>query len=250
MVAIKGGRVDATTDGATGVPQPQNTVGTFLNQFLRMGFNTSEMIGVTACGHTLGGVHAVNFPTIVTAGSVPNDYAKLDSTDVFDNKVVTEYLSNTTTNPMVRGPCVASKRCSDQVVFTADGNATVRTLQDPTVFRNTCSTLLQKMIEVVPRGTVLSDPIVPYEVKPVGVKLSLAQYGDSISFMGEIRVRTTTRAASQISSVQLAYKDRTGAVVSNLIAASTVTGTAAGFDDSFSVSVHGGALGQRFGGMI
>ena len=36
-----------------------------LSSFKRQGFNRDEMIGLVACGHTLGGIHGVDFPEIV-----------------------------------------------------------------------------------------------------------------------------------------------------------------------------------------
>jgi hypothetical protein len=60
--------------------------------------------------------------------------------------------------------------------------------------------------------------------------------GASISFTGFIRVRTTVRPASNIASVQLTYKDRTGgnACGACIIQTSSV-GSTTGFDDSFTV---------------
>ena len=236
-VPIRTGRIDATGAGSTGVPLPQNSLYTFENQFLRTGFNTTEMIAVTACGHTIGGVHAANFPQIVPSGSAPpNDYVHFDSTTAFDEKIASEFVSGKTTDPLSVGPCKGSTRCSDNVVFQADGNVTITAMANPTYFQNTCQVMLQKLIEVVPGGVVLTDPIVPYEVKPNALQLTLLDGGSSISFTGEIRVRTTVRAASNIASVQLIYKDRDGdSACGGCSISTTVKGTAAGFDDSFTV---------------
>ena len=57
-VPVRTGRIDATAAGPVGVPLPQNSIFTFQNQFARFGFNATEMIALTACGHTIGGVHA------------------------------------------------------------------------------------------------------------------------------------------------------------------------------------------------
>ncbi|KAL8826220.1 MAG: hypothetical protein Q9170_007485 [Blastenia crenularia] len=234
IVPIKTGRVDATEAGPPGVPLPQNSLYTFQNQFLRTGFDTSQMIAVTACGHTLGGVHAANFPQVVPPGSAPNDYKLMDSTTKFDEKIASEYVAGKSTDPLVSGPSKAAGRDSDFKVFNADGNATISTLADPATFASTCQAMLQKMIEVVPSGVTLSDPIVPYDIKPVALQLTLQAGGSEIQFAGEIRVRTTTRPASQISSVQLEYKDRTGGSDCGTCKISATTkGTAAGFDDSF-----------------
>ncbi|MCJ1402847.1 hypothetical protein MMC11_006068 [Xylographa trunciseda] len=235
-VPIRTGRIDATAAGPPGVPLPQNSLYTFEQQFLRTGFNTTEMIAVTACGHTIGGVHAVNFPQIVPVGSAPpNDYVLFDSTTVFDEKIASQYVAGTETDPLDVGACVASARCSDVRVFAADGNVTMTALANPATFQSTCQTMLQKMIEVVPAGTVLTDPIVAYDIKPNALQLTLLDGGSNMTFSGEIRVRTTVRPASQILSVQLVYNDRTGGnACGSCTIGSTEAGTATGFDDSFS----------------
>ncbi|KAL9118550.1 MAG: hypothetical protein Q9187_004902, partial [Circinaria calcarea] len=166
VVRIRSGRIDATAAGPNGVPLPQNSLFTFQNQFARTGFSTTEMIAVTACGHTVGGVHAENFPQVVVAGTVPNNYQHFDSTTAFDEKIASEYIAGVSTDPLVVGPSVFAGRNSDARVFAADGNVTIRSMADPATFASTCSTVLQKMIEVVPAGTVLTDPITPYEIKP------------------------------------------------------------------------------------
>ena len=237
VVPIKTGRTDATAAGPPGVPLPQNSLFTFRNQFARIGFSSTEMIAVTACGHTLGGVHAGNFPQIVPPGTAPNDFRRFDTTTSFDEKIASEYIGGTTVDPLVVGPAKASGRDSDARVFASDGNVTMRAMADPATFASTCSTLLQKMIEVVPSGTVLTGPIVPYEVKPNTIQLTLLDGGSEISFTGEIRVRTTVRPASQIASVQLVYKDRSGGGdCGSCSIGTTQKGAAAGFDDSFTVS--------------
>ena len=236
VVPIKTGRIDATAAGPNGVPLPQNSLFTFENQFARTGFNTTEMIAVTACGHTLGGVHAEDFPQIVTAGTAPNDFQHFDSTNAFDEKIASEYIAGTSTDPLVVGPSKATGRDSDARVFAADGNVTIKAMADPATFASMCSTVLQKMIEVVPSATVLTDPIVPYEIKPNAIQLTLLDGGTNILITGEIRVRTTVRPASQIASVQLVYKDRSGSNGCGSCSISTSQkGAAAGFDDSFTV---------------
>lgn len=235
IIPVKTGRIDATEAGSPGVPQPQNSLGTFQNQFLRMGFDSSQMIAVVACGHTLGGVKSKNFPQIVPAGTAPNDFKQFDSTAKFDEKIASDYVGGKSTDPLVVGPSRAAGRDSDFRVFNSDGNATISTMADPATFQSTCQAMLQKMIEVVPGSVTLTDPIVPYDVKPVALQLTLQAGGSEIQFAGEIRVRTTSRPASQISSVQLVYKDRTGGSDCGTCQISATTkGTAAGFDDTFS----------------
>ncbi|KAI0024384.1 heme peroxidase [Xylariomycetidae sp. FL0641] len=236
LIPIRGGRVDAKQAGPPGVPMPQNTAFTFSNQFARMGFNTTEMIQVTACGHSIGGVHSGNFPQIVPPGTAPNGTAQFDSTvAVFDNKIVTEYVAGTTKDPLVVGPSIKATRNSDFKVFSFDGNATVKGMTDPATFNNICGGVLQKMIEVVPAGVVLSDPIQPYTVKPVAMQLTLNSGDPSMQWTGYIRVRTTNLGGNP-TSVILNYKDRNGG---NDCGSRTCQYTALpkgmgnGFDDTF-----------------
>ncbi|KAK4157645.1 hypothetical protein C8A00DRAFT_11591 [Chaetomidium leptoderma] len=236
VIPLRMGRKDATSAGSAGVPQPQNSVATFRQQFDRMGFTATEMIQLVACGHTLGSVHSTEFPQIVPAsvGQVPFD----TSNAVYDNKVAAEYASGTTNNPLVGGPAVAAGRHSDFKVFSSDGNATINTMSNPTAFRNTCQAMLQKMIEVVPDGvTLTAEAIAPYAVKPIDMQLTLNTGGTTFLLSGSIRVRTTELPASSIQNVVLTWKDRDGgnSCGSSATCSTTATlqGVATGFDDTF-----------------
>lgn len=236
-VPIRAGRKDATTKGNTGVPQPQNSVLTFQQQFDRMGFTGEEMIQVTACGHSIGSVHSEQFPDIVLAGTGEDDQKELDtSAAVFDNKVVTEYLDGTTKNPLVVGPAVKAGKHSDFKVFNSDNNATMEGLTNQETFNSVCKKVLQKMIDVVPPGVTLTDPIAPYEVKPVNLQLTLSQGGKTLRFTGYIRVRTTDIPEDDIESVTITYKNRDGKSSCGSGGCSitaTVQGVSQGFDDTF-----------------
>lgn len=48
-VPVRGGRIDATAAGDTGVPQPQNTIYSLQQRFIGMGFDNTEMIQMVAC---------------------------------------------------------------------------------------------------------------------------------------------------------------------------------------------------------
>ena len=54
-IPFRGGRVDATEAGASGVCQPETDLETTLASFSGAGFNQADAIALTACGHTLGG---------------------------------------------------------------------------------------------------------------------------------------------------------------------------------------------------
>ncbi|KAI1447162.1 heme peroxidase [Annulohypoxylon stygium] len=237
VVPVAGGRVDALAGGPIGVPLPQNTAFTFEQQFLRMGFNKTEMIQVTACGHSIGGVHDNEFPEIVPVGTTSNGEVPLDSTvAVFDNKVVTEYIAGNTTNPMVVGPSIKATRNSDFKVFNYDGNVTINAMAGATDFNTICATVLQKLIDTVPDGVVLSDPIQPYSVKPVDMQLSLNSGASTMQLNGFIRVRTTDLGGDTVSSLTLDYKDRSGdnnCGNTNCTYTTTFLGATEGFDDQF-----------------
>ena len=239
VIPLRLGRVDATEAGSAGVPQPQNSVATFRQQFDRMGFTPQEMIQLVACGHTLGSVHSTEFPQIVPAatGQIPFDSSRAS----FDNKVAAEYAAGTTTNPLVSGPAVAVGRHSDFKVFSSDGNVTINAMADATAYRNTCQVVLQKMIDVVPDGVTLTDAIAPYAVKPTNMQLTLNTGGTTFLLSGTIRVRTTTLPASSIKNVVLTWKDRSGGNSCGSSATCSTTselqGVATGFDDTFGVRI-------------
>ena len=227
---MRGGRKDATTANEPGVPQTNDGVTVFRSRFFRMGFTATDMIQMVACGHTLGGVHSVNFPAIVPPGTAPDGYQLFDNSAVFDNAIATRYINGPDTDALSTGPAVGSR--SDKAVFLADTNVTLNAMTDAATFNSMCSSILQRMIEVKPTAVTLSEIIAPYEVKP-SVQLTLLDGGDQIRFAGEIRVRTTTRASA---GVQIVYKTRTGGTGGTIVG--VPAGTANGFDDSFAVSLH------------
>jgi len=165
---------------------------------------------------------------------VANDYSLFVPTFNFDTSIATRYINGPTTDPLAVGISVKNTRNADFVVFNSDKNVTVKGLTDATAFKTQCSSILQRMIETVDPAYTLSSVIAPYAVKPMGLQLTLLSGGTLLRFAGDLRVRTTTRSASQIASVQIQYSDRNGVSVSTPIMAG-VGGTAAGFDDSFSV---------------
>lgn len=236
-VPIRVGRVDATQGGSPGVPQPQNAIGIFRNQFQRMGFTTEEMIQLTACGHTLGAVHSSQNPDIVPPGSVPGDHTPFDSTvAVFDDALVTEYLDGTTQNPLVVGPAVRINKHSDFKVFNSDGNATISAMAGSSNFHDVCRVVLQKMIDTVPPGITLGEPITPYQVKPVQLQLTLSPQLGALDFTGYIRVRTTDMPLEAIEGLTINYKNRNGGSDCGSGPCSfslSVQGVGRGFDDTF-----------------
>ncbi|KAL0570323.1 hypothetical protein V5O48_011638 [Marasmius crinis-equi] len=206
-VPFRAGRTDATGAGETGVPEPTTDLDTTKAQFAKAGFSTADMIAMVACGHSLGGVHGNDFPEI-TGNNSEASFPQFDgTTGKFDNAVATEYFAGNTTNVLVVGPHDTN---SDMRVFTADNNATMRTLTDSNTFRTTCASILQRMIDTVPSSVTLTDPFQPIEVKPMAVKFSVTN-STTVRFEGYIRIRITQRQGTPPQQVTLAYKDRTGA---------------------------------------
>jgi hypothetical protein len=235
VIPVKAGRVDAPGPGSMGVPQPEHSIEQFREQFSRMGFTNEEMIQVTACGHTLGGVHDTEFPELVEEGEAPSD----STVSEFDEKVITEYLDNNTTNPLVVGPAVGQGKDSDARIFNSDANFTAKAMADPQRFQDVCRKVLQKMIEVVPTGVTLSQPIEPYMVKPVDLRLALEQAARHLQLSGNIRVRTTTLPAKDIVRMEILYKNRSGehdCGKGSCVINSTIHGSGYGLDDTFVVS--------------
>jgi hypothetical protein len=234
LIPMRGGRIDATSAGPMGVPQPQNGIGQFTNQFMRMGYSKPDMIAMTACGHTLGGVHADSFDDVVIPGTTLNDFQLFDGTEEFDNHIATRYINGPDINPLSVGVSTKSKKNSDFQVFSSDNNVTLKAMTDPKTFNRMCVSVFQRMIETVPPSVTLSDIIEPYEVKPSDMQLTLLSTAASLELSGDIRVRTTVRKASQIDSVKLLYKDVNGFSVKTPIETKHA-GNAQGFDDKFTV---------------
>ena len=88
-IPYRGGRIDALEAGPLGVPEPQQSLEEHTDIFRKQGFNQTEMIGLVACGHSIGGVHGEVFPEIVPELNDTSNEASLqtfdDSPIVFDN---------------------------------------------------------------------------------------------------------------------------------------------------------------------
>ena len=218
QIPYRGGRVDATGPGAAGVPAPDTNLSQTLQFFANSGFGQKDSIALTACGHTMGyvyhkvsfelfppmsiifilltprsSVHHGGFPTVVNASYVtPNNTqggARLDTTfDKFDLNVVTEYVGRTGN---LGGPLVSSfneTSRSDLRLYQSDNNERMMELSQSTeAFFSTCQLLLGRMIDTVPRGIQLSEPVKPLTLKPVNVSLDMGRDGE-LTLSGAIRV--------------------------------------------------------------
>lgn len=221
-VPLSVGRIDATEAGPKGVPEANTDLDTTTKRFSMAGFNTTEMITLVACGHTLGGVHANEHPEIVTTGGTgPENVAHFDTTtDKFDNVVVTPYLSNKTANPLVVAKDVSQR--SDQRVFGADGNVTMHRLADAKVFKGECERLLARMLDTVPK-TVQLQPLHPADIRPMIDSYRTTPEGELL-LTGRIRVRTTPGTGRDVNNLNVALlpKDRDGKALATV---STTVGT-------------------------
>ncbi|KAH9908397.1 heme peroxidase [Xylariomycetidae sp. FL2044] len=241
-IQFRPGRVDATEAGPMGVPKPEEDIDRHTEIFAKAGFNTTDMITMVACGHTLGGIHGANFPEITldtSEGQVSRFEGDNNSTSFaeFDNVVITQYLDGTTENLLVVGTNDTTN--SDKRVFAADGNETMNALADAEVFQAKCADILGRMIDTVPSTVTLEEPLQPIDIKPYVTALALNGNG-TISFEGRIRVRVSPGADRSSGDLEahLTFADRAGTNTSAVIATTHPTlkgGTSTGlFGEIFS----------------
>ncbi|KAF2235188.1 heme peroxidase [Viridothelium virens] len=205
QIPYRGGRIDATGPGASGVPAPDTDLATTLSFFANAGFNKVDSIKLTACGHTLGSVHHGGFPTVMDNSTVsPNNTqgaGHLDSTNAgFDIDVVEEYVSGTGQRG---GPLVTSfneSSRSDLRLYESDNNTTMQSLAKGGTegFFGTCVDLLGRMLNTVPANVRLTDVVEPMNIKPVNVTFDIDDTGTAI-LTGVIRYLTTATAPTSLT---------------------------------------------------
>ncbi|KAJ3826908.1 heme peroxidase [Lentinula raphanica] len=197
------GRIGATEAVPATVPEPQQDLASHTESFRRQGFTPTEMISLVACGHTLGGVRQVDFPLVVVD---PEDVLQtFDSTIEFDNAVVSEYLQNTTQNVLVVGPNVTTR--SDFRIFSSAGNATMQSLLSSDTFNKTCGTLIERMLNTVPNGVTLTQPISePFDFV---VSQPFLSYRDGNLFM-TTKLRVMGENPNRTVTIMMFWADRQG----------------------------------------
>ncbi|KAI1386068.1 heme peroxidase [Hypoxylon trugodes] len=226
IIPFRGGRIDALEAGPTGVPQPEEDLDTHTAAFARQGFNVSEMIGLVACGHSIGGVHGENFPEIVDVVDDINNQASrqdFDETfDNFDNSVAKQFVANTTQNPLAFGHNETTR--SDFRIFNADGGELIRKMaESQQFFWDTCTTLLERMINTVPKGVKLTDVIEPIPVRPNNLFITVNPNGTQ-TISGEVRI-LEDGVTSANRQVLIHLKSRDGKnISSNPVVATTQNG--------------------------
>lgn len=196
-VEMKGGRIDATAAGPSGVPEPETDIQDTLNQFGNAGFNSDDGITLTACGHSMGGVHHSSFPQVVPASAVTSTntdgrIAFDETVAVFDIDTVNDYVHGTGDKG---GPLVttANKTVnSDYRLYNSDSNDTMTRLSaSASYFAGQCAGIFQRMIETVPGSVTLTtavDPTSTTNLRPYGMALSINWQG-SMTLTGYFRVR-------------------------------------------------------------
>ncbi|KAH8885377.1 heme peroxidase [Thozetella sp. PMI_491] len=199
-IPMRPGRVDASGPGPSGVPQPHEDLASHTASFKRQGFNTQEMIALVACGHSIGGVHGVDFPEIVpfvknnntrASQSLPigHIYAFQRLMTFLLSFSAGQFVANISQNPLAFGDNVTTR--SDFRIFNADGGEMIGNMAASSdFFRATCSSLLERMINTVPRGVVLGDVIEPILVKPKELIIEIGTNG-SMTVWGELRIADT-----------------------------------------------------------
>lgn len=197
-IEMKGGRIDATAAGPSGVPEPETDLQDTLDDFSNAGFNTDDTITLTACGHSMGGVHHSSFPQAVPASAVSSTntdgrIAFDETVSGFDIDTVNDYVHGTGDKG---GPLVttANKTVnSDFRLYNSDSNDTMTRLSaSASYFAGQCSAILQRMIETVPQEVSLTtavDPTATTNLRPYGIALSVNWKG-TMTLTGYFRVRT------------------------------------------------------------
>lgn len=95
-------------------------------------------------------------------------------------------MNNVTQNPLAFGHNETTN--SDARIFNSDGGEVIGKMADsPSYFYQTCTTLLERMINTVPKGVTLTDPIQPIAVKPSKLFATINSNG-TMTMSGSIRV--------------------------------------------------------------
>lgn len=212
MIPFYHGRTEALVEAGEGfVPDPAETTESHMEKFARMGFTRSEMISLVACGHTLGGVHAANHPTITD-----NVYAPLDGTlAAFDNNIALDHVQGISKSPLGQPYDPAfPERSSDTRLFSSDGNATISNMAVSNQnFNDACNHAISKLLNnAVPSSVVLSGPLVPFPVSTT-LRLTLRNGVMGIS-------TASTRVydmQGQWKSFEVGYTNRDGSVGSGAL---------------------------------
>ncbi|KAH8823985.1 heme peroxidase [Flagelloscypha sp. PMI_526] len=192
------GRIDATQAGVPGVPEPQEDIQSHTDNFAKQGFTPSEMIGLVACGHALGGVRKADFPT----ANLDQDFVLFTGKQAYNRDVVTSFLDGSTVNPLVISSNETMR--SDLRIFSSDQNATMQRLAEKETFDSTCVDLLGRMINTVPSGVQLSDVLDPIENKIGKTRLYVSSTNATLQLSTSLRLF----GSSENRQVSILWADR------------------------------------------
>jgi hypothetical protein len=145
-----------------------------------------------------------------------NGGINFDSTrGAFDPLVVHEYIDWTGNRG---GPLVTTDNETDRSdlrLYESDGNATMQALYDQgDGFQDTCVDIMGRMINTVPAGVTLGEPLQALSVKPVNASFDLVD--GQLVFAGKIRLLTAagnappTTLRVQLGNVSLALSPESG----------------------------------------
>ncbi|KAH8882086.1 heme peroxidase [Thozetella sp. PMI_491] len=208
-IPFRGGRIDASGPGPIGVPTPEQDLDTHIKMFARQGFNKTEMIALVACGHTFGGVHGVDFPEIVDVVNDPtvdDNTQSFDNTDQFDN--VMQFLAKVPQNPLAFGHNVTTR--SDARIFGADDGVLIQKMaKSSDFFFATCKTLLERMVNTVPREVQLTEPIKLIPAKPDNLFTEIHPNG-IMEVTGKIRLTEKSTVIDPNRVVRIYFRPRSG----------------------------------------
>jgi hypothetical protein len=107
---------------------------------------------------------------------------------------------------------------SDFRIFSSDNNKTITAMSTPEGFAETCRETITLMVDTVPEGVTLTDPITPTLIRPTNLQLTVAEDG-GVNIQGEVRVHTTGVFNAQLLDVELTFVDRNGKTLPNSIKA-------------------------------
>ncbi|KAK6064516.1 WSC domain-containing protein [Seiridium cupressi] len=190
-IPLRAGRIDAVEAGPAGVPETTTDLDTTFARFEAAGFNQTDAIAMTACGHSLGRIHQSNFPDIVDEDVVDDNnmdggVAFDNSPAIFDASVVNEYLNGTGQQGGLLVTAPREEDRSDLRLYLSDNNATMKAISEEAAFQARCYSLFERMLNTVPEGVTLTDPIVPMTWKAVDMVMDIDTSGN-VSVSGMIR---------------------------------------------------------------
>ncbi|CAK5272903.1 unnamed protein product [Mycena citricolor] len=230
-IPIQGGRIDANVAGPYGVPNITDSLDSLKGTFAHQGFNVSEMIQLVACGHTLGGVRYPDFPNVVPGSGSQTVVQLFDDTQRFDHSIISQYLDGSTRDPLIVANASAA---SDLLVFSADNNVTMQSMNSEQAFSSTCSTIFQKMFRTVPSTVNLTDNIDLVPVKVTGVQLTIGS--PELQFQANVRLQLS----SNHTTVTMYWCDRygSGANCASKLKRFTAPSTSAPVSSPFSATMN------------